>query len=128
MGGLCKLIVRGQTTVTDTISERNRKDLPVYDIELPTLRQIRDSIPAHLFEPNMVWAFYYCVRIAIFALGLGYINYWVQANVQNQWVRWAELLCYWVAQGLVLWGGWVLQHDMGHGSFSSSPVLNYIAG
>ena len=35
---------------------------------------------------------------------------------------------YWFLQGTMFWAIFVLGHDCGHGSFSSSPLLNGVVG
>ncbi|KAI0356911.1 linoleoyl phosphatidylcholine delta-12 acetylenase [Trametes cingulata] len=105
-----------------------------------TLKEIRDQIPAHLFERNTTRALGYALRDlvmagALFALALR-ID-WLCSHpalqpylgpVSTVVLKTACWLTYWWFQGLVFTGIWVIGHECGHGAFSPNSTVNNVVG
>eukprot|EP00457_Paulinella_chromatophora_P006779 gb/GEZN01006798.1/.p1 GENE.gb/GEZN01006798.1/~~gb/GEZN01006798.1/.p1 ORF type:complete len:387 (+),score=15.15 gb/GEZN01006798.1/:41-1162(+) len=100
----------------------SKDDITSADKALPSLNEIRSALPEHVWHPSLSAAFFY---VALDAL------YVVMAFAV------ASVLCllhpllwpiYWIVQGTTFWAIFVLGHDCGHGSFSSSKELNDFCG
>ena len=90
------------------------KDLPF------TLKDIRDAIPEHCFEPSAGRSLSY------FFLDLGMITgLYALAYSLNSWLFFP---LFWLAQGTMFWALFVVGHDCGHGSFSKHKWLNNLIG
>ncbi|KNE56023.1 hypothetical protein AMAG_01866 [Allomyces macrogynus ATCC 38327] len=101
-----------------------------------SLKELRDAIPAHLFErsafKSFLWTFHDLILAAALAYGAMHIDSFSEtlpldmtARAAVRWMLWAA---YWVAQGIVCTGIWVIAHECGHQSFSSSKTLNNTVG
>ncbi|XP_008789111.4 LOW QUALITY PROTEIN: omega-3 fatty acid desaturase, chloroplastic-like [Phoenix dactylifera] len=84
------------------------------------LAEIRAAIPKHCWVKDPWRSMSYVVRDVVVVFGLT-----AAAAYFNNWMVWP---LYWVAQGTMFWAFFVLGHDCGHGSFSSSPKLNSVVG
>ncbi|KAL1535532.1 Omega-3 fatty acid desaturase, chloroplastic [Salvia divinorum] len=84
------------------------------------LADIRAAIPKHCWVKNPWRSMSYVVRDVAVVFGLAAV-----AAYFNSWAVWP---LYWIAQGTMFWALFVLGHDCGHGSFSSDPKLNSVAG
>ncbi|XP_074287204.1 omega-3 fatty acid desaturase, chloroplastic-like [Silene latifolia] len=84
------------------------------------LADIKNAIPKHCWVKDPWRSMSYVVRDVIVVLGLAAV-----AASLNSWLVWP---LYWFAQGTMFWALFVLGHDCGHGSFSSNPNLNSVAG
>ncbi|KAI0117515.1 fatty acid desaturase-domain-containing protein [Daldinia grandis] len=102
------------------------------DFEIPdyTIKDIHDAIPKHCFERSAVKGFYYVFRdIAQLAITFYLFHTYVTPeNVPNTPARFALWGLYTFLQGLSGTGIWVLAHECGHQSFSTSKVLNDTVG
>ncbi|KAJ7019345.1 fatty acid desaturase-domain-containing protein [Mycena alexandri] len=100
-----------------------------------TLKDIKDNIPAHLFERKTSLALWYLLRDLIiagtfFALGLQ-IDTTLKLKLVESGLppyaldiaTWACWLTYWWFQGLAFTGLWVIGHECGHGAFSANRRL-----
>ena len=88
----------------------------------PTKRELRDSVPAECFKPN-VWASLGYAAVDLGLLGLCFGVFAPAALAQPM-----LLPAYWGVTGLVMWMNFVIGHDCGHGSFSRSQLLNGVVG
>ncbi|KAJ7160432.1 fatty acid desaturase-domain-containing protein [Mycena filopes] len=105
-----------------------------------TLKDIKDSIPARLFERNTPLALYYLLRDLLvagtfFALGCQIDTTLRRALVEAgtpqyaiDGVTWGCWLTYWWFQGLAFTGLWVIGHECGHGAFSANRRLCDVIG
>ncbi|PON86591.1 Fatty acid desaturase [Trema orientale] len=84
------------------------------------LADIRAAIPKHCWVKDPWRSMSYVLRDVVVVFGLA-----AAAAYFNNWVVWP---LYWIAQGTMFWALFVLGHDCGHGSFSSSPKLNSVMG
>ncbi|KAJ8325371.1 hypothetical protein QVD99_006121 [Batrachochytrium dendrobatidis] len=91
-----------------------------------TLKDIRNAIPGHCFKRNTMRSIGYVVHDAILLAVLFFAATYIPLlPVVLQIVSWP---LYWLAQGSVGFGVWILAHECGHGSFSPSTTINNIFG
>jgi omega-6 fatty acid desaturase (delta-12 desaturase) len=95
-----------------------------------TVNDIRSAIPAHCYERSAVKGLYYVFRdITVLATTFYIFNTFVTPqHVPSFPVRFALWTLYTIVQGLTATGLWVLAHECGHQSFSTSKVLNDTVG
>ncbi|KAI4869190.1 Delta(12) fatty acid desaturase [Hypoxylon rubiginosum] len=102
------------------------------DFEIPnyTIKDIRDAIPKHCFERSAATGLYYVFRDIVQLATTFYIfhTYVTPENVPSYPARFALWGLYTFLQGLFGTGIWVLAHECGHQSFSTSKVLNDTVG
>ena len=102
------------------------------EFEIPdyTIKQIRDAIPAHCFERSALKGFYFVFRDIASLAATFYLfhNYVTPETIPSTAVRAALWAGYTVVQGLFGTGLWVMAHECGHQSFSTSKVLNDTVG
>jgi len=91
-----------------------------------TIKEIRDAVPAHLFERSALKSGAYLALdllvICLFFYLASFIEY---APVWARFVLWPT---YWFVQGVVMTGVWVIGHECGHQSFSDSKLINNSVG
>ncbi|KAI1496828.1 fatty acid desaturase [Biscogniauxia marginata] len=95
-----------------------------------TIKDIRDAIPRHCFERSAARGLYYVFRDVI-SLGTTFYlfhTYLTPENVPSTAARVVLWGLYTFIQGLFGTGVWVLAHECGHQSFSTSKVLNDTVG
>ncbi|PBP19157.1 Delta(12) fatty acid desaturase [Diplocarpon rosae] len=114
---------KGYGTLLDTYG--NKFELPDY-----TVNDIRNAIPKHCYERSGLRGLAYVGRdIASLATTFYLFNrFLTPENVPSTSVRAALWFVYSVIQGLFGTGLWVLAHECGHQSFSTSKVLNDTTG
>jgi omega-6 fatty acid desaturase (delta-12 desaturase) len=95
-----------------------------------TIKDIHDAIPKHCFERSAVKGLYYVFRDLVLLGSTFYVfhNYVTPETIPSYPVRFALWGLYTVMQGLFATGIWVLAHECGHQSFSTSKVLNDTVG
>jgi len=97
-----------------------------------TLKEIRQSIPTECFVKSPSRSLYYLCRDSSIFLALG--GGMFMAMRSPEWATMhpaaagALLMAYWMASGFIMWCMFVVGHDCGHGSFSSSWLLNTVCG
>jgi omega-3 fatty acid desaturase (delta-15 desaturase) len=77
-----------------------------------TIKQLRDSIPSHFFESSLPKSLLYFFIDMSILISLFSLAFWLDS------IYFYPL--YWVLQGTFMWSLFVVGHDCGHGSFSSS--------
>lgn len=95
-----------------------------------TIKEIRQAIPAHCFERSAFRGYAYIAR-DIFLLSLTFYiwhNYVTSATVSSRAVRFSLWTIYGFIQGLFATGLWVIAHECGHQSFSTSKLVNDTTG
>lgn len=102
------------------------------EFELPdfTIKQVRDAIPAHCYERSAIRGLGYVAR-DIFSLATTFYifhHYVTSDNIPSFFLRFALWTVYSIIQGLFATGLWVLAHECGHQSFSTSKTLNDTVG
>lgn len=102
------------------------------EFEVPdfTIKEIHDAIPKHCFERSATTGLYYVFRDLVSLATTFYLfhTYVTPENIPSTPVRAALWAFYTFAQGLFGTGVWVLAHECGHQSFSTSKVLNDTVG
>ena len=102
------------------------------EFELPdfTIKQIRDAIPAHCYERSGVRGLGYVARDVTVLATVFYIsnNFVTPEYIPSTAVRTILWALYTFVQGLTATGLWVLAHECGHQSFSTSKKLNDTVG
>ncbi|RMD43240.1 hypothetical protein DV735_g1916, partial [Chaetothyriales sp. CBS 134920] len=95
-----------------------------------TIGDIHKAIPKHCFERSAATGLYYVGRdIALLAITFYLTNKYVTPeNVPSKALRGVLWGLYTFVQGLFGTGLWVLAHECGHQSFSTSKVLNDTVG
>lgn len=102
--------------------------------EFPDIKTIRDAIPAHCFEGEVLHSMAYVVRDIALAgtfgwAALTYIPQLSGGDIVSDWtVRTVAWIIYGYVQGLICTGIWILAHECGHGAFSRHRVLNDVVG
>ncbi|KAJ2160702.1 hypothetical protein GGF46_002059 [Coemansia sp. RSA 552] len=101
---------------------------PEHGFEPPTftIKELRDCVPKHCFERDTMRSFSYIAYdlcgVAALALGASYIHLLPATLRTPAWVL------YWICQGVVCTGLWVIAHECGHGAFSANRTVNSVTG
>jgi omega-6 fatty acid desaturase (delta-12 desaturase) len=102
------------------------------EFQLPdfTIKQIRDAIPPHCFERSGLRGLGYVARDLACLATVFYLfhNYVTPETIPSVPARAALWALYTFVQGLFATGLWVLAHECGHQSFSTSKTLNDTVG
>ena len=95
-----------------------------------TIKEIRDAIPPHCLERSALRGFAYIARDMLLLASTFYIfhNYATSEYVGSPRLRFCLWIIYGFLQGLFATGLWVIAHECGHQSFSSSKTLNDTTG
>lgn len=101
--------------VIDEAIERN------WEIPNFTIKEIRDAIPAHCFRRDTFRSFTYVLHDAVIIAILAYMASFID-TIPNVYARIALWPLYWICQGVVGTGVWVIGHECGHQAFSPSKV------
>ena len=108
------------------------KTVEEIDFVAPSLIEIKSKLPAHCFQSNVKLSLYYFARDFFMSISLILLARYLYLASQDSFVG---TLCIWAAYplyafllGTIMWGIFVLGHDCGHGSFSLSPLINFVAG
>ncbi|ONK68692.1 uncharacterized protein A4U43_C05F14910 [Asparagus officinalis] len=92
-----------------------------------TLGQLKKAIPPHCFERSVLRSFSYVVYDFIIVSALLYLALCHIPNLPSpfNYIAWP---LYWMCQGCVLTGIWVIAHECGHHAFSDYQLLDDIVG
>ncbi|MQM21802.1 hypothetical protein Taro_054846 [Colocasia esculenta] len=92
-----------------------------------TLADVKKAIPPHCFRRSLLRSSSYVVRdlAAVAALFYLAVCHFPHLPALVSFLAWP---LYWVVQGCVLMGVWVLAHECGHNAFSDYPVLDDAVG
>ncbi|KAF9360374.1 Fatty acid oxidation complex subunit alpha [Mortierella sp. AD094] len=120
--GLHRRVANPESESTGKVAfERN------YQIPDFTIKEIRDAIPAHCFERSGLRGLSH-VAIDLTYMSLLFLAASQIDKFENPLIRYLAWPVYWVLQGIVGTGVWVLAHECGHQSFSTSKTLNNTVG
>ena len=98
----------------------------VYEPPSFTVKELRDAVPAHLFERSLLKSsMYTLVNILAIAVMLGLASY---IDFLPKYLRYAAWPVYWWFQGVAGVGIWILAHECGHQAFSDYKTLNNCVG
>lgn len=91
-----------------------------------SVKDIRAAIPAHCFERSAFWSTIHLLTDLAKVAALGAAATYIQtAPAYAQPALW---VAYWLAQGCVMTGVWVLAHECGHQAYSKSKFINDTVG
>ncbi|KAL3425967.1 oleate delta-12 desaturase [Phlyctema vagabunda] len=91
------------------------------------IKELREAIPAHCFEPTLHQSFFYLFRdltYSMILLALFYCIPKITATFPNSLLYYPLMLSYSFAQGIVWTGLWIIAHECGHSAFSKYSVIN----
>lgn len=106
-----------KAAIIDEAIERN------WEIPDFTIKEIRDAIPAHCFRRDTFRSFTYVLHDAVIMAALAYGASYID-TLPNLYARIALWPLYWIVQGIVGTGMWVIGHECGHQAFSPSKAIN----
>jgi omega-6 fatty acid desaturase (delta-12 desaturase) len=117
-------------TSENTLTQRNVRDdnekdqelIIENDWQLPefSIKEIRDHIPNELFKRDLLKSSYWVVHDLFIVGALFYAATHIhRLPYKLQFIAWPA---YWIAQGIVATGVWVLGHECGHQAFSDYRV------
>ncbi|CAL9118913.1 unnamed protein product [Musa acuminata var. zebrina] len=112
---------RGGMTATMVPLRRSPTEKPPF-----TLGRIKKAIPPHCFDRSVIRSFSYVFRDLLFAVLFLYVAVALIPKL-SLGLALAAWPLYWVVQGCVLTGLWVIAHECGHHAFSdysSSTTLS----
>ncbi|KAF8980401.1 hypothetical protein BDQ17DRAFT_921567, partial [Cyathus striatus] len=93
-----------------------------------SIADVRGAIPSHLFIRDTLRSIVFLIRDLLFMLFTGFaINAMERSSVSGL-TLFACWMVYWLFQGLIFTGIWVIGHECGHGAFSSSKYVCDIFG
>ncbi|KAF7731006.1 hypothetical protein EC973_001052 [Apophysomyces ossiformis] len=97
--------------------------------EIPefTIKEIRDAIPQHCFRRDTFRSFTYVFHDLAIIAALGYLATYID-TLPSPLARVTLWPLYWIAQGIVATGVWVIGHECGHQAFSPSKAINNSVG
>ncbi|KAJ3238614.1 hypothetical protein HDU81_007534 [Chytriomyces hyalinus] len=127
------------TTAAPWVSKRHSKSSSAkhaQTFQAPpfTLKELRDAVPAECFKHNTLISLGYvawdlALAGSLFYLATGIDNGWGGlVDTSNPVVNFLFWCAYWVGQGVVCTGIWVIAHECGHGGFSAHRTLNHAVG
>eukprot|EP01121_Diplochlamys_sp_Union-15-3_P010877 TRINITY_DN3101_c0_g1_i1.p1 TRINITY_DN3101_c0_g1~~TRINITY_DN3101_c0_g1_i1.p1 ORF type:complete len:390 (-),score=39.23 TRINITY_DN3101_c0_g1_i1:60-1229(-) len=91
-----------------------------------SLKKLKAAIPPHCFKPSLFWSFYYTIVDLTLVLVLMYAATYIPSF--PRWLGFFLWPLYWYAAGCVMTGVWVIAHECGHQSFSTSETINDTVG
>lgn len=90
-----------------------------------TVGQLKKAVPAHCFNRSLLRSFSYLIVDLVVVSVLLYSTTFITSTSPLGWISW---FLYWVAQGCVLTGVWVIAHECGHHAFSDYSLVDDIVG
>ncbi|BFZ00500.1 hypothetical protein BsWGS_03539 [Bradybaena similaris] len=118
-----------QVAVADTIQPPEDDALAKVNLprKLPSIVEIKKTIPQNCFESNIPLSIYYMLKD--FAM-IAFLYFLVDWSWQGLPLITQAFITpvYWLVQGTLFTAVFVAGHDAGHGSFSGSELVNTICG
>ncbi|EGG03265.1 uncharacterized protein MELLADRAFT_75337 [Melampsora larici-populina 98AG31] len=132
-------IIHIDSTRSSTPDSLDQDEIPCFELPPFTIKEILSSIPSHCFDRSLFRSLSYVLRDFSFTALLVYAATFIDGafNSKNGSILDGQLgamanfgawAAYGYALGLVFTGIWVLAHECGHQSFSSSKTINYWVG
>ncbi|GAA5951233.1 hypothetical protein JCM21900_004383 [Sporobolomyces salmonicolor] len=116
----------------------HENDYPPFVVPNFTIKEILGAIPSHCFERSALRSSVYVVADFAMVAALGYAASFIEPALGfngeqlNGWAgfaaKWAAWGLYWMVQGWVMTGIWILGHECGHQAFSTSKFINNTMG
>lgn len=110
------------------------KKYPTTPKPLPTdklnfdLNDIKKAIPKHCFERSLVTSFGYLIHDLVLTALLVYGATFIGHPSLPAWSSYVLWPVYWICQGVVGFGLWILAHECGHQAFSDYGIVNDTVG
>jgi len=117
---MCKQSVQKEVS---SVSERVPCEDPPF-----TYNQLKEAIPAHCFERSTLKSFLYLAADIFGVCFLLALAVFFDHSAIPTYFRFLLWPLYWVFQGGVMTGMWVVAHECGHRAFSSSTTVCDIVG
>jgi len=92
-----------------------------------TLKEIREAVPPHLWQRSTLKSFLYLFADLFLVGCIAYAASFIDA-IPSTLLRYALWIFYWIVQGTVATGVWVIGHECGHYAFSDSKLVNNAVG
>ncbi|KAJ3183643.1 hypothetical protein HDU85_002072 [Gaertneriomyces sp. JEL0708] len=92
-----------------------------------TIKDVRDAIPAHCFKRSTLHSFAYVAYDVTLMSILFYAATHI-SSVESTFLRALLWPLYWVCQGVIMTGIWVIAHECGHQAFSDKSWINNAVG
>ncbi|GAA6041766.1 hypothetical protein JCM8097_008321 [Rhodosporidiobolus ruineniae] len=117
----------------------HENDYKPFEVPQFGISEILKAIPAHCFERSALRSSTYVVGDFLMIGALGYAASYIDpafnfqdGAILNGWqgfaAKWALWSLYWLVQGWVFTGVWILGHECGHQAFSTSKTINNTMG
>ncbi|KAF9375282.1 Acyl-lipid omega-3 desaturase [Podila verticillata] len=92
-----------------------------------TVKELRDSIPAHLFLRNTTTSLMYVAK-DLFTVATVFYSATFIDTLPSSALKIPAWIAYWIIQGTVMTGLWVIGHECVHGNLSDIKIINTIIG
>lgn len=119
----------GCMSVSETKAEEKKNPLERVPSAKPpfTVSDIKKAIPSHCFQRSLIRSFSYvvydlAVTFVLYHLATTYLHHLPTPFSSLAW------LAYWIVQGCVLTGVWVVAHECGHHAFSDYQWVDDTVG
>lgn len=93
-----------------------------------SIKDVRSAIPAHCFKRSYFKSFFHLFTDLALASCLFIASTYISHDAVPVALRYVLWPLYWILQGIVCTGLWVLAHECGHGGFSDSTNVNDLVG
>ena len=93
-----------------------------------TLKELKACVPAHCFERSTSKSFFYLAVNSLAAWILYVLSSYIDHPYVPTFVSYLLWPIYWICQGCVCTGLWVLAHECGHYAFSDSKTVCDVVG
>jgi omega-6 fatty acid desaturase (delta-12 desaturase) len=118
------------TYTTNDLKSTQQRTIYRVPTEKPsfTLGDLRRAVPAHCFERSLITSFSYVLWDLLLVITLIYLSLHISTLPIHWTLQWGLWVAYWLAQGFVMTGLWVIGHECGHGGFANTTLMNDIVG
>nr|AAS57577.1 delta12-oleic acid desaturase [Euphorbia lagascae] len=92
-----------------------------------TLGQLKQAVPSHCFKRSLLRSFSYVFH----DLALSFLFFYIATTYFHRFPSWLAFFAwpvYWVFQGCILTGVWVIAHECGHHAFSDHQWVDDTVG
>lgn len=116
------------------VPEDIKKQYPTTPKPLPVAKpgfqvsDVKNAIPKHCFERSLVTSFGHLFHDLILSAICIYAATYIGHPSLPAWSSYVLWPVYWVCQGVVATGLWVLAHECGHQAFSDYKIVNDTVG
>ncbi|KAF9106789.1 Acyl-lipid omega-3 desaturase [Mortierella sp. GBA35] len=118
--------VRHRIVVEDDVQPKQQFERNYVPMDF-TIKEIRDAIPAHLFVRDTTKSIMHVVKDLVTIAAVFYCATFID-TLPSLALRIPAWIAYWIIQGTVMVGPWILAHECGHAAFSDSKTVNTIFG